>query len=150
MSTSPTGAPEALPPDAVIMQLLFGKTMFFCVTAVARLGIADHLSEIPRDVEDIARDTATHAPSLYRVLRLLVSVGVFREGPPRHFALNPAAQLLQSGHSRSLRDMAIMFADPWVLRSYARLDQCLRTGADGVTLEFGKHEIGRASCRERV
>ena len=139
MSTSPTGAPEALPPDAVIMQLLFGKTMFFSVTAVARLGIADHLSEIPRDVEDIARDTATHAPSLYRVLRLLVSVGVFREGPPRHFALNPAAQLLQSGHSRSLRDMAIMYADPWVLRSYARLDQCLRTGTDGVTLEFGKH-----------
>src|SRR5438552_17958766 len=87
----------------------------------------------------IARATATHAPSLYRVLRLLVSVGVFREGPPRHFALNPAAQLLQSGHSRSLRDMAVMFADPWVLRSYARLDQCLRTGTDGVTLEFGKH-----------
>ena len=121
------------------MQLLFGKTLFFSVTAVARLGIADHVSETPRDIEDIARDTATHAPSLYRVLRLLVSVGVFKEGPPRHFALNPAAQLLQSGQPRSLRDMAIMFADPWVLRSYSRLDQCLRTGADGVTLEFGKH-----------
>src|SRR5947199_9538647 len=139
MSTSPTAGLETLPPDAVIMQLLFGKTMFFSITAVARLGIADHISETPRVVEDIARDTATHAPSLYRVLRLLVSVGVFREGPPRHFALNPAAQLLQSGHSRSLRDMAVMFADPWVLRSYARLDQCLRTGTDGVTLEFGKH-----------
>jgi O-methyltransferase len=139
MSTSPAAGPETLPPDALIMQLLFGKTMFFSVTAVARLGIADHVSETPRDIEDIARDTATHAPSLYRVLRLLVSVGVFKEGPPRHFALNPAAQLLQSGQPRSLRDMAIMFADPWVLRSYARLDQCLRTGADGVTLEFGKH-----------
>lgn len=35
--------------------------------------------------------------------------------------------------------MAIMLSDPWVLRSYAHLDQCLRTGTDGVTLEFGKH-----------
>ncbi len=139
MSTSPVAVPETLPPDALITQLLFGKTMFFCVSAVARLGIADHISETPRAVEDIARDTATHAPSLYRVLRLLVSVGVFREGPPRHFALTPASQLLQSGHPRSLLDMAVMLADPWVLSSYTRLDQCLRTGTDGVTLEFGKH-----------
>ena len=112
---------------------------FFSFTAVARLGIADHLSETARDIEDIARDTATHAPSLYRVPRLLVSVGVFTEGPPRHFALNPAAQLLQSRHPRSMRDMAIMFSDPWQLRSYAQMDECIRTGADGVTLEFGMH-----------
>jgi len=139
MSTSPVAGPETLPPDALIMQLLSGKTIFFCITTVARLGIADHISATPRAVEDIARDTATHAPSLYRILRLLVSFGVFREGPPRHFALNPAAELLQAGYSRSLRDMAVMLADPWVLRSYTRLDQCLRTGTDGVTLEFGKH-----------
>src|SRR2546423_3459571 len=118
MSTSPTASPEPPPPDAVIMQLLFGKTMFFAIAAIARLGIADHISETPRAVEDIARNTATHASFLYRVLRLLVSVGVFREGPPRHFALNPPAQLLQSGDPRSLRDTAIMFADSWVLRSY--------------------------------
>jgi len=34
-------------------------------------------------------------------------------------------------------DMAIMFSDPWQLRSYAQMDECIRT--DGVTLEFGKH-----------
>jgi hypothetical protein len=121
------------------MQLLFDKMTFFSFTAVARLGIADHLSETPRDIEDIARDTATHAPSLYRVLRLLVSVGLFKEGPLRHFALNPAAQLLQSGHPRSMRAMAIMFSDNWQIQSYAQMDECIRTGTDGVTLEFGKH-----------
>lgn len=91
MSTPPASGAETPPPDAVIMQLLFAKNVFFSVTAVARLGIADHISDTPRAVEAIARDTATHAPSLYRVLRLLVSVGMFQEGPPRHFALNPAA-----------------------------------------------------------
>ncbi len=139
MSTSPAAGLETVPPDAAIMQLLNGKVVTFCLTAVAQLGIAEHLSETPRNIEDIARDTATHAPSLYRVLRLLVSVGVFTEGPPRHFALNPAAQFLKAGHPQSLRDMAIMLGDPWVLGSFTRLDQCLRTGTDGVTLEFGKH-----------
>jgi hypothetical protein len=38
-----------------------------------------------------------------------------------------------------MRDMAIMFSDPWQLRSYAQMDECIRTGADGVTLAFGKH-----------
>lgn len=139
MSTPQAATPENLPPDAVIMQLLFSKMMFFSIAAVAKLGIADHVLEAPRDIEDIARDTATHAPSLYRVLRLLASVGVFTEDPSRHFALNEAAQLLQSGHPRSMRDMATMFADPWQIRSYAQMDECIRTGADGVTLEFGKH-----------
>jgi hypothetical protein len=118
--------------------LLFEKMTVFSITAIARLGIADHLSETPRDIEDIARDSSTHAPSLYRVLRLLAVAGVFTEGPPRHFALNPVGELLQSTHPRSLRDMAIMFLDPWQLKSYARLDETIRTGTDGVTLEFGK------------
>jgi len=32
-----------------------------------------------------------------------------------------------------------MFSDPWQVKSYARMDECIRTGTDGVTLEFGKH-----------
>lgn len=139
MSSSTAPKPEALPPDAAVMQLLFGKMLSFSLTAVARLGIADHLNEEPRDVEDIARDTATHADSLYRVLRMLASAGVFTEAPARHFAINPAGRLLQSNDPRSLKNMAVMFNDPWQVQSYARLDECIRTGTDGVTLEFGKH-----------
>jgi hypothetical protein len=139
MSEPVANPSSSAPPDALVLQLLFSKMVFFSLSAVARLGIADHVTGTARDIEDIARDSATHTDSLYRVLRMLVSFGIFAEGPDRHFSLNPAAELLQSGHPRSLRDMAIMFADPWQLRSYARMDECLRTGTDGVTLEFGKH-----------
>jgi hypothetical protein len=139
MNTAAAPSPETLPPDALIMNLMFSKMSYFSLAAVARLGIADHLTETPCDVEDLARASATHAPSLYRVLRLLVSAGIFTEGPSRHFALNPAGRLLQSGQPRSLRDMVIMFADPWQVQSYSRMDECIRTGTDGVTLAFGKH-----------
>lgn len=122
------------------MQLLFSKPIFFGMSAVARLGIADHLSGVtPRDVEDLARDSGTHAPSLYRILRLLASFGIFVEGPPRHFALNGPAELLQSSHPKSLRDMAIMIGDPWAVNAYHHLHESIRTGTDGVTLQYGKH-----------
>jgi hypothetical protein len=139
MSTATHTAPETLPPGAVITQLLFSKMAFFSLAAVAKLGIADHLSEQPRSVEDIARDSATHAPSLYRVLRLMSSFGVFTEGPSHHFALNPAGELLQSKHPHSMRDMAVMFIDPWQIQSYSRVAEVLRTGTNAVTLAFGKH-----------
>ncbi len=139
MNTPPAPVSDAPQPDAIIMQLLFSKMVFFSFASIARLGIADHMSESPRDIEDIARDSATHASALYRVLRMLAGFGVFQEGPARHFALSPAGQLLQTRHPRTMRDMVIMFADDWQIRSYAQMEECIRTGTDGVTLEFGKH-----------
>src|SRR5438270_3882782 len=138
-ATSPATSSENTPPEAVIMNLIFGKMNYFSLAAVARLGIADHMSDTPAPVEQIANSSGTQAPFLYRVLRLLSSFGVFTEGPPRHFALSPAGRLMQSANPHSLPDMAIMFSDPWQLQSYARMDDCLRTGKDGVNLAFGKH-----------
>jgi hypothetical protein len=39
--------------------------------------------------------TNTNADALYRVLRALVSVGIFTEPGPRIIALSPAAELLR-------------------------------------------------------
>lgn len=122
-----------------MMQMLFGKMAFFSVASIARLGIPDHMSAGPRDVEDIARDSATHAPSLYRVLRLLEGMELVTEGPSRHFALTPLGAVLRTDHPKSMRDVAIMFSDPWQLASYAHMPESIRTGADGPTLAFGEH-----------
>lgn len=122
-----------------MMQMLFGKMVLFSVTSLARLGIPDHMSDAPRDVEDIARESATHAPSLYRVLRVLASTGLFVEGPARHFALTPLGEVLRSDHPQSMRDVAVMFSDPWQIAAYSHMPECIRTGADGPTLAFGEH-----------
>lgn len=45
------------------------------------LGIADLLKDAPRSAGDLAGATGTHAPTLYRLLRALASVGVFAEDP---------------------------------------------------------------------
>ncbi len=134
-----SSTPQAPPPEAQMMQLLFGKMAFFSVASIARLGIPDHMSETPRDVEDIARESATQADALFRVLRLLSGMELFTEGPARHFALTPLGAILRTDHPKSMRDVAVMFSDPWQIQSYAHMAECIRTGTDGPTLAYGEH-----------
>ncbi len=107
-----------------MMQLLFGKQLTYSLSGVARLGIADHMDGTAKPVEEIAAKAGAHAPSLYRVMRMLASFGVFKEGPPRHFALTPVGALLKTGAPGSSRYMAMMFGEEFStrsLRAYRRL-----------------------------
>jgi hypothetical protein len=137
MTDRPAQAPS--PQQQALMQLLFGKQLTYCLSGVARLGVADQMSASPMPVEDIAAKTGAHAPSLYRVMRALASVGVFKEGPPRRFALTPAGELLKSDVPGTVRYFAMMFGDEWTTRAYEHFAGCLRTGRDGVSQAYGKN-----------
>jgi hypothetical protein len=127
-----------LPPPMVFIQLLFGKQLTYSLSGVARLGVADHMDKTARPIEELAAKVGAHAPSLYRVMRLLASLGVFKEGPARHFALTPVGELLKTDAPASLRAMAMMFGEEFSMRAYAHITDCLRTGGDGVTEAYGK------------
>lgn len=57
------------------------------VSVAAELGVADTLAEGPRHVDDIARTVGADADALYRLLRALSDLDLFRElegaGSPR-------------------------------------------------------------------
>jgi hypothetical protein len=108
------------------------------LSGVARLGVADHMDRTGRAVEEIASKCGAHAPSLYRVMRMLAGFGVFREEPKRHFALTPIGELLRTNAPGSLRYMAMMFGEEFSTRAYEHIAQSLRTGGDGVTEAYGK------------
>ncbi len=131
-------AKTELPPPMVFMQLLFGKQLTYSLSGVARLGVADHMDKTARPIEELAGKVGAHAPSLYRVMRLLASLGVFKEGPARRFALTPVGELLKTDAPASLRSMAMMFGEEFSTRAYAHITDCLRTGGDGVTEAYGK------------
>jgi hypothetical protein len=130
---------EPPPPSAVLMRLLFGKQITYSLAAVARLGVADHMSRQFSSVDELAEKVAAHPAALFRVMRMLAGVGVFEEVPGRRFALTPVGELLKSQAPSSLRYPAMFFGDEWSTRAYQYIVDCVRTGGDGVTRAYGKH-----------
>ena len=136
MTNAPAQAP--IPPQRVMSQLLFGKQLTASLSALARLGVADHMGETPISAEELAGKVGAHAPSLYRVMRMLASVGVFTEEPQGKFALTPLGETLKSDAPGSMRYTAMMLGDEWSMRAYVHMTDCIRTGGDGVSMAHGK------------
>jgi hypothetical protein len=122
-------------PRLQLFQLLTGHYVSQALYVVARLGIADHLAEGPRSYTDLAAATKTHGPSLHRLLRLLVSSGVFREVEPGMFALTPVSEFLRSGEGSS-RAVALLFAGPF-MRAWTELLFSVQTGETSFERVFG-------------
>jgi hypothetical protein len=68
------GMHAAEPPTVALRRLTNGYQVTQAIHVAATLGIADRLREGPRDSDALAAQTATHPPSLHRVLRALASV----------------------------------------------------------------------------
>lgn len=124
-------APEAAPapsPTELIMRLSTGYIASASIQVAAKLGIADLLADGPRPVSELASAAGAHEDRLYRVLRVLASVGVFTETAPRTFALTPAAETLRSGVPNSFRRMALWITSPFHFRTYAEMMHTVKTG----------------------
>lgn len=124
--------------------LIGGALRTQAIYVVARLGVADHLSLGPRSADDLAQRTGVDADTLVRVLRYLVSNGVFVQDHGGRFALNRPAESLQTAHPRSLRPSAIRAGeDGWTLA--AGLLDAVRTGRTPHETRFGKTFFERMS-----
>ena len=88
---------ETLPPEAQLLSVLMAQFLSRLIHLTARLKLADYLGEGSRTAEELALRTATHAPTLYRVLRTLSSVGFFTEDTDHRFSLRPLGAALRSG-----------------------------------------------------
>src|SRR5579859_7055036 len=95
------------PPQLVLQQFIQGFQVTQCIYVAAKLGIADLLKDGPRTSEELAQATGTHAPSLYRVLRLLTAAELLREGEGHAFTLTPLGTYLQTDVPASLRTTAL-------------------------------------------
>src|ERR1700737_4604766 len=97
------------------------------IYVAVELGIADLLADGPRTVADLAEASKAHAPSLYRVLRLLASEGVFSEADDGRFELTPKAAAL-SKDAGPARLMVLFLGRPASWQSAGSLSHTVRTG----------------------
>ncbi|HUB80718.1 MAG TPA: methyltransferase [Bryobacteraceae bacterium] len=107
----------------------------WCIHVVVTLRIAEHLSAGVTQIDDLAAAAGAHSDFLARVLRHLVSRGVFVESSPGAFALNDAARELLTPGARlgfDLNGIGGRMAGAW-----SSLLKAVQTGAPMYDQVFG-------------
>jgi hypothetical protein len=130
--------PSPEPPAAMQMiQMLAGKSVSQAISVAAELGIADILKDTTKDVEELAKVTSADAPSLYRLLRALASVGIFTEIDDRRFDLTPLAACLRDDAPDSVRNLARWYGAPLIWGGWGELLHSVKTGETGAKQALG-------------
>ena len=135
-ATSPELQPQ-MPPQAIVMQMAMGYMMSQATGVAAKLYIADHLKDGAKTIEELAALTNTHAPSLYRLMRALVSAGFFQRDSENHFSNNVLSEFLRSDHPESFRPALHMMSDPEHWNAHGNLLQSIKTGEIAFDYTFG-------------
>jgi hypothetical protein len=139
-SAQPTFASDPTPsgftsPDQLMM-LASGAWVSQMIHVAAELAVADQLTAGERSAEELAVACGADADSLFRLLRGLASLGIFRETEPRRFGLTPLADLLRSDHPQSLRQFARLLGAEHYL-SWDDLLHSVRTGENAFRHRYG-------------
>ena len=135
--TIPVSRPQ--PQDAEhLLQLATGLFFTAALQPIARLKIADLLAGGPLPVSELAARSSSNEDALYRVMRMLGSVGVFAELPGRVFALTPMSELLRAGVPGSLRDMILWVSNSFHFRVLSEMAHSIQTGKPAVEKVYGK------------
>ena len=127
-----------IPPQFAMLQMISAFWVSQAVHIAARLGIADLVKEQPQTAADLAEATGTHAPSLSRVLRALVSVSIFVEDEQGRFVTTPLAATLQTDAPGTLRWMAMVELGQEHFQAWGNLMHSVKTGEIAFDHHFGQ------------
>jgi hypothetical protein len=129
---------QVLTPEDQMMQWITSKWITKPICVVVELGIADLLRDGPLGVDTLAEKTETHAPTLYRLLRALSSVGIFLEKEEYVFELTALSRCLLSD---AMKPMAQLFLSEWHDKAWNSLTYTVKTGKPGFDHAFGKQSF---------
>ncbi|SHE55258.1 O-methyltransferase [Kaistia soli DSM 19436] len=124
-------------PQEVILGAMTGHWLARCIHVVAEARIADHLDDGSETVEMLSAKAGVDADALDRILRYLVSSGIFA-ATPEGYANNEASDLLRSDDAGSMRAYACMIGSSWQWQSFGALSHTLATGETGMDHVFGR------------
>jgi hypothetical protein len=115
-------------PLAELRRLVNGYQVSQAIHVAATLGIADLLADGPRTSDELAAETGAHPRALYRLLRALASIGVFREEDDERFTLTPIGERLRSDVPDSIHGWAAFIGRPYHWQAWSDLLHSVRTG----------------------
>jgi len=116
-------------------QLVSGFRSTQMVLAVTQLTIPDLIATGPRSAEDLADATGVQADPLRRILRCLVTLGVFTETADGRFGATPVSECLRD-QPGSMRAQALMLPTEGYV-PFGDLMHSLKTGESAFEHVFG-------------
>ena len=125
-----TGAtPQALPPQAIVMQMIMGGWIARAVSDVSRMNIPDLLKKQgPMSAAElVAGGIDANAGALERVMRTCASVGIFTENSQGKFGPTPLSDVLTADSPVSVKVIAQEAGGLW-LKFWMALPDAIRTG----------------------
>ncbi len=99
-------------PEALVMELLYGRWRSQILYAGVRLGLFDVFDSEPKAASAIAKELDLNPALLHRLLRALGSLRLLVEGPDQQFSICKADELLYSDHPQFLGDLAMLVEGP--------------------------------------
>lgn len=126
---------ESAPPHMQLAIMSREYVVSRAIHAIAHLGIADHMSEQPVPVRELAELTGTHPDLLDRVLSFLTLYGLFiKKGET--YALTPLSAPLREDHPDSIKEVLSMVDESW-WQAFAQLETTLKTGTPAFNIQHG-------------
>jgi C-methyltransferase len=127
-----------VPAPAAMMEMIVAGWTSQAITAAAELGIADALADGPLPIHQLAARVGADADALRRLLRALISRGIFDRRRDGQYELNPLASTLCSDAPVSMACAARFYGSREQRKRWTLLTDAVRTGRSVVPTLHGK------------
>ncbi|MCV7425927.1 acetylserotonin O-methyltransferase [Mycobacterium montefiorense] len=117
-----------VPPPAAMLEMITNAWSAQAITAAADLGIADVLAKQPMNADELAEAVDADADTIVRLMRALISRGIFRLRRDGRYGLTPLADTLRSDSDASLRAFARFVGSPQEREHWSHMTDSIRTG----------------------
>ena len=105
------------------------------IQVIAKLGVANHMSDLPKSVSELASLTQTLPQQLDRLMNFMSAYGLFTHSE-KGYALTPLSNPLRDDDPYSIRDVLCMVDECW-WQAFANMEQCLKTGEAAFSYTHG-------------
>lgn len=116
------------PPPAAMLEMILGAWVAQGIAAAAQLGVADALADGPLRPDELARRVDADPDAVDRLMRALVSEGIFRRTRDGGYALNPLADTLRTDAPVSVGAMARFVGSVQHREHWSHLTDAVRSG----------------------
>lgn len=121
-----------------MMEMIIASWTSQAITVAAQLGVANALADGPLPIDELAARVGADADALRRLLRALISRGIFRRRRDGRYELNSLADTLRSDASVSTTWAARFYGSQEQRERWTVLADAVRTGSSVVPALRGK------------